>query len=363
MASLVHHGISPAESSTFLDINMDFLQDLDINGPEYQFIFQTPDNNTPLTVAGSVSGPNSRTHPFLDGYENLQPETLGLSGDMDPYLLQRYQSDEHGTFKFKQLAIRSVKNSPPVQFLVPQPSLFAQIRKEAGHTSTPISVQRAGLEKAISQTMGRRLVSLYERFIAPHYPIFSTESPPDPAVSAPCLLAAIYSTALPFAMYDDQLCIDMAYDSPDAEDLAHLMNSAIAFDVHSPNIATVQTLFLLVVKPSSSPLVSDASYRWTTMGTLVSAATNIGLHLDPSFWNIPSSQVAARRRLSFFIFAIDKWLAAALGRPPHVNRANWLVDAITTQDEHSSGLDASQWTNILAFSALTSCLANTLDQL
>ncbi|KAL9567829.1 hypothetical protein ACKAV7_008132 [Fusarium commune] len=355
--------VSPTGTGTFPDINMDFLQDLDMDGPEYQFMFQTPDNNRPSTTAESTDGPYSKVYPLLDGHENLHPETLGLSGDMDPYLLQRYQSDEHGTFKFKQLAIRSVNNNLPVQFLISQPSLFGQSRKEAGHTGASISSQRVELEKAVSQNMGKRLISLYNRFIAPHYPIFSTESHPDPATSVPCLLAAIYSIALPFAMYDEQLCIDMAYDSPDAEDLAHLINTAVAFDIHSPNLATVQTLFLLITRPSSNPLVSDASYRWTTMGTLVSAATNIGLHLDPSLWNIPSAQIAARRRLSFFVYALDRWLAAALGRPPHINRANWLVDELSAQDEHSAGLDASQWADIRAFSALTACLSDALDRL
>ncbi|KAF9767629.1 hypothetical protein IL306_015175 [Fusarium sp. DS 682] len=342
---------------------MDFLQDLDIDGPEYQFMFQTPDNNAPSTAAESTDGSYSKIYPLLDGHENMHPETLGLSGDMDPYLLQRYRSDEHGTFKFKQLAIRSVNNTLPVQFLISQPSLFAQSRKEAAHSGVSISAQRAELEKAVSQNMGKRLISLYMRFIALHYPIFPSDSPSNPTTSTPCLLAAIYSISLPFAMYDDQLCIDMAYDSPDAEDLAPLINTAIAFDIHSPNITTVQTLFLLIARPSSNPLVSDASYRWTTMGTLVLAAVNIGLHLDPSLWNIPLAQICARRRLSFFIFALDKWLAAALGRPPHINRANWLVDELIAQDERASGLDESQWADIMSFSALTSSLASTLDRL
>ncbi|KAF4339338.1 transcriptional regulatory [Fusarium beomiforme] len=355
--------ISPTGTGAFPDISMNFLQDLDIDGPEYQFMFQTPDNNPPSTTAESSDGLQSSIYPLLDGHENLHPETLGLSGEMDPYLLQRYQSDEHGTFKFKQLAIRSVSNTQPIQFLVSQPSLFAQSRKETGHSGVSISAQRAELEKAVSQDRGKRLISLYMRFIAPHYPIISKESLPDPATSAPCLLAAIYSISLPFAMYDDQLCIDMAYDSPDVQDLAQLINNAIAFDIHSPNIVTVQTLFLLIVRPSLNPLVSDASYRWTTMGTLVSAAVNVGLHLDPSLWNIPLTQSSARRRLSFFIFALDKWLAASLGRPPHINRENWLVDELIAQDESGSGLDASSWEDMMAFSALTTCLASALDRL
>ncbi|KAF5538615.1 transcriptional regulatory [Fusarium napiforme] len=322
---------------------MDFLQDLDMDGPEYRFMFQTPDDHAPSTVAGSVNGSHRNTYPLLDGMKIF---TLKRLGSVEIWTLICFSD-------INQMST----------FLISQPSLFAQSRKESGHTGASISSQRAELEKAISPNMGKRLISLYNRFIAPHYPIFSTESLPDPATSAPCLLAAIYSIALPFAMYDDQLCIDMAYDSPDAEDLAHLINTAVAFDIHSPNIATVQTLFLLIVRPSSNPLVSDASYRWTTMGTLVSASTNIGLHLDPSLWNIPSAQIAARRRMSFFIFTMDRWLAAALGRPPHINRENWLVGELSAQDELASGLDASQWTRIMSFSALTSCLGNTLGRL
>ncbi|KAF5679599.1 transcriptional activator of allantoin GABA catabolic [Fusarium heterosporum] len=298
-----------------------------------------------------------------DGHENLNPETLGLSGDMDPYLLQRYQADDHGTFKFKQLAIRSVNNDPPVQFLISQQSLFAQSRREAGHPSISKSELRKDLEKVVPQSMGNRLIHLYMRFVAPHYPIFSSDLPPDPTSSEPGLLAAIYSISFPFAMYDDKLCIDMAYESPDPKDLADLINTAVSSDLHSPTLATVQTLFLVAVRPPPNPLVSDASYRWAVMGMLASTAVNLGLHLNPSLWNIPPAQIYLRRRLSFFIFALDKWLAAALGRAPQINRDNWLVDQLSSQDEHSCGLDAEKWADIINFAALTPCLTSTLSRL
>ncbi|KAF4959116.1 hypothetical protein FSARC_10829 [Fusarium sarcochroum] len=318
---------SPASTSAFPDISMQFLQDLDMDADEYRFMFQTPDNNNdpPSTASGSGDVSSNKAYPLLDGHENLNPETLGLTGDMDPYLLQRYLTDEHGSFKFKQLVIRSVNNSPPVQFLVSQPPLFSRSRQETGHQSRPTFELRKELEKVVPQNIGRRLLGLYKRFLTPHYPIFSDESPPDPATSPPCLLAAIYSISLPFAMYDDQLCIDMAYDSPDYKDLSDLINVSVASDIHSPTIATVQTLFLLVARPSSNPLVSDASYRWTTMGTLVSTAVNIGLHLDPNLWNIPLAQACARRRLSFFIFALDKCSLRSLARVKDPEDVNSIV--------------------------------------
>lgn len=360
---------SPTAIDPFQSIDMQFLQDFDMDGLGSQFMFQTSDYDPPIVESALLpeselahNSPSS-IRPELDGQPGFHPETLGLTGDMDPHLLRHYQTDEHGTLKFKQLAIRTVRDDPPVQFLISHPSLFGQSRQEAGHQPVQVSDARRELEKILPDNIGKGLMRLYQRFIAPHYPIFSDEEQPDPSTSPPCLLAAIYSISLPFAKYDDQLCIDMAYDSPRAEDLAGLINAAVATDIHSPTIATVQTLFLLVVRPSSNPLISDASYRWTTMGMLVSAAINVGLQLDPQRWNIPLGQVHARRRLSFLVYALDKWLAAALGRPPYVNRENWLVDELTIQDSHSSGLGPSSWADLMAFSTLTSYLPSILSRL
>ncbi|GKU22414.1 unnamed protein product [Fusarium langsethiae] len=354
---------SPASIGPFSNIDMQFFQDLNIDNAEYQFMFQTPNNNSLTMKTGSADNPSGSLYPLLDGNQDLPPEILGATGDMDPYLLRHYQTDDHGTLKFKQLAIRSVSRNPPVQFLISHASLFMQSRQEAGHQPVRTSDARQQLEKTIPQNIGKTLIRLYQRFIAPHYPIFSEESLPDPVMSSPCLLAAIYSISLPFAMYDDQLCIDMAYDSPNAKNLAGLINTGLASDIHSPTIATVQTLLLLVVRPSSNPLVSDSSYRWTNMGMLVSSAINIGLQLDPTHWNIPLAQAYARRRLSFYIYALDKWLAASLGKTPYISRSNWLVDELTVEDSHSSSLDDSQWTHIMTFSAITTHLAESLDRL
>ncbi|KAF7554201.1 hypothetical protein G7Z17_g3066 [Cylindrodendrum hubeiense] len=360
--------------TAFPDMNMQFLDDLDMDGSEYQFMFRTPHSPASnISVAGDFSAtsqspptwlPADASDILLDGTGSLNPETLGLTGDMDPYLLRRYQTDERGTFKFKQLAVHSVhQDSVPVQFLISQPALFARSREEAGHDVVPDDELKVELEKEVSVAMGKRLIALYQKFIAPHYPIFSTQLLPDPASTPAHLLAAIYSITFPFAMYDDQLCIDLAYDSPPYEPLSRIINTALAADLHSPNIALVQTLLLIVGRPSSNPLVSDASYRWSMLGMLVASAVNIGLHLDPSAWRISSCQISQRRRLSFAIYATDTWLAASLGRPPYINDANWLVTSSRATDDHCSGLSPEQWTNMLDFSSLTSVLASTLSRL
>ncbi|KAM5350232.1 hypothetical protein ACJ41O_006737 [Fusarium nematophilum] len=321
-------------------MSMQFLHDLDIDGSEYQFMFRTPGSPASSPESASVSwlaasnrpdDPSDPANTLLDGLNGLNPETLGLTGDMDPYLLQRYKADDRGIFKFKQLAIHRVqRNDHPTHFLVSQPSLFSRSREEAGHKAIPESELRRELEAHIPQAMGKRLIALCQQFIAPHYPVFSTESLPDPASSPPHLLAAIYSICFPFAMYDDQLCIDLAYDSPPYEPLAHIINAAVAADLHSPTLGTVQALFLLVARSSSNPLVSDASYRWNLMGTLVSAAWEAMLE----FLTLTSVLASTLSKLYSLqavhsllqspgdVAGISSDLISTLGPKPNSNRGN-----------------------------------------
>lgn len=370
----------PSAGSGFPDMGMDFLYDPAMDGSEYQFMFRTPRSpasnmshaghslkSAPIRTASPArSQPSWRStnDVYLDDAETTNSEILGLSGDMDPYLLQRYQTDEAGVFKFKQLAIHSVQDTPiPLQFLVSRPSIFAQSRQETGHVSADQAQLRFDLEQIVSVEMGSRLIKLYEKFIAPQYPIFSTQAPPDAALSPVHLLAAIYSIAFPFYIHDDRLCIDLAYDSLPHSALGLLINRALAQELHSPSLAGVQALILVVARPSSNHLISDASYRWAMLGLTVASAMNVGIHLDPSSWKIAPWQAAQRRRVSASIYTLDRWLAASLGRPPHIDEANWMVTSACSADYLDSGLTTNQSMQALDFSALTRTLSKTLSQL
>ena len=345
------------------EMALQFLDDLDLESSDYHFMFRTPRSPS---LAMQYEAPPGALNPrgiSLDD-PNLRPQILGLSGDMDPFLLQRYRTDEMGNFKFKQLSIQSVQQDPfPVHFLTSHPSLFTRSRIEAGHQSCPDEESRSNLEAIISPEMGKRLIALYQKFIAPQYPIFSTEQLPDPASAPPSLLAAIYAIAFSFATYDDQLCIDFAYDSPPFESLSRIIESTLSAELHSPSLSLVQSLVLVAARPSADPHVSDASFRWSTLSMLIAAAVNVGLHLDPSGWQILPWQISQRRRLSFVIYSLDRWLAATLGRPPNISESNWLVTSIQATDELCSGLSDAQWNELLIYSSLTSILAKTLSNL
>ncbi|KAE9567120.1 hypothetical protein CGMCC3_g16733 [Colletotrichum fructicola] len=306
-----------------------------------------------------ASAPNS-------GYPaGANPQLMGLSSDMDPLLIRHYRFDEMGMFAFKELAIHSVQHSPlPCQFLISQQSLFSRRREEeAGLSKGYEDSFREELQQVIPLDVGRRLVRLFYQFIHPKWPIFSESHPLDPESAPLCLVAATYAISLPFAVHDDKLSVDVAYDKPPYAELSRIIEKSLAYEMHSPTLAIVQALLLLVLRPSSDPMVADTASRWDLLGRLTSCATTLGLHLDPSRWSMASWQISHRRRLSFIIYATDKWLACGLGRPPLIHEDNWLVTTLRYDDFSDSGLDAPAQNHLINFSAITRTLASTLSKL
>ncbi|KAF1849643.1 uncharacterized protein K460DRAFT_360504 [Cucurbitaria berberidis CBS 394.84] len=318
-----------------------------------------------VEVQGTSDWPDTKPiETQLDANDSLSPQALGLSGDMDPYLLQNYRYDLSGTFQFKQLNIHSVsQGSVPTQFLLSQPGLFSLSRQEMGLSQISSEISRGKLELLVSADTGIRLIALFRRFILPQYPIFSDSLFPDPQASPPYLLAAIYLVAQPFARFDDVLSIELAYETLNNQALFRLVDEALQYEAHNPNLSLVQTLLLLVLRPSTNPLVLESSFKWSLHGALVSASQTLGLHYDPSLWNIAQWQIALRRRLSSTIFALDKWLASSLGRPPLITRDSWLVTSLTAADGYASSMSLGLWSEHIYYAKLGPLLGDVLLKL
>ncbi|KAK2767171.1 cytochrome p450 monooxygenase [Colletotrichum kahawae] len=339
----------------------------DTTQSEFEAMFRSPRPPDSLSVAAvETETPNIRITSAPDaGYlEGANPQLMGLSSDMDPLLVRHYRFNDMGMFGFKELAIHSVQEFPvPCQFLISQQSLFSRRREEAGLSKVQNDSLREELQKVIPFDVGRRLVRLFYQFIHPKWPIFSESHPLEPDSAPVCLVAATYAISLPFAVHDDKLSVDVAYDKPPYAELSRVIDESITYEMHSPTLGIVQTLLLLILRPSSDPLVADAAHRWDLLGRLASCATTLGLHLDPSRWAIPSWQIAYRRRLSFIVYAIDKWLACGLGRPSLIHEDNWLVTTLEYNDLSDSSLDAPAQSHLMDLSAITRLLVLTLSKL
>ncbi|KAJ8117656.1 hypothetical protein OPT61_g1205 [Boeremia exigua] len=300
----------------------------------------------------------------LDANNSLHPQALGHSGDMDPYLLQKYRYDLSGAFKFKQLSIHSVSNGTvPTQFLLSEPRLFAHSRVEMGLPHTSSDPSRNELESLVSVETGQRLIALFRRLVLPQCPIFSDRLFPDPQSSPPYLLAALYIVAQPFAKLDDVLSIELAYENLNTQGLFKIVNEALQWEAHNPSLSVVQTMLLLILRPSTDPLVLESSLKWSLHGTLVATCQTLGLHHNPSSWSITPWQISLRRRISSIVFSLDKWLASSLGRPPLITRDTWLVTSPTAADGYASSMSPEVWSQYLCYAKLGPLLGDVLFRL
>lgn len=285
-------------------------------------------------------------------------QLCGLSGDMDPYLLDKYCFDPGShSMVFKKLAVRSVtRGIHPVQFLV-------TIDQQTEDRALLLDEQRIELEGLVSPEIGSRLIDLYFRFIYPQLPVLSPTDKPDVLQSPPFLLAAVYVVAQAFSSFDDVLCIQTLYDEPPLSKLIAIARDATSAGGDTPTIAHLQAELLLLLAPPENPVMPNTSGRWSQLGSVVTMAQCLGLFHDPGHWNIAAEEIRLRRRLSWAVRLADSWLSAALGRAPLIATSNWLVLGLTPDDFGETAIDRIAARTYRKFVDLTMILIAVLEGL
>ncbi|KAL4744048.1 fungal-specific transcription factor domain-containing protein [Aspergillus similis] len=283
------------------------------------------------TYQPSLLLPNLEGAPrSLDNLPDVTAQLCGLTGDMDPYVLQHYKFDANSEFAFSKLTIRRVQESAvPVQFLLSKQELAAESQAEA---ELHQHLEPIDLSAVVPPEIGGRLIRLFFRFIQPQFPLLYEDSPPNPGSTPTHLLAAIYCIAQPFAPFDDCLCVELAYTPLSAQALLNMAWRSLNQSLSQPTISSVQAAIILLLRQPTNQLVLDSAWKWTLLGMTVSMAQTLGLHLDPHTWNLPESETVLRRRLSWLIYTVDKWLAFSFGRPSHISKDDWLVTEISESD-------------------------------
>ena len=341
----------------FNDFGNDFI--------DQQMIFESPntdlwgsDNGVSLPSAQHISGDSAE---LQDCDPNVCVQVLSESADMSTSLVRHYRYDQHGRYRFKELVVQAVtENRDAVHFLVSPRTLARDGKQKDGPWQREAEQLRADLSKIVAPDVGSRLIMLCHQHICPQYPIFSSQQWPNPDTSFTGLLAAIYMAVQPFIKFDDRLAVDLVYEAPQSSALSKIVQRSLELFINTPDLSTIQTLILMVLQPSSNPVVSDGSLKGAYMGLLVAAAQTLGLHLNPTGWTIPAWQISLRRRLAHIVYSTDKWLACGLGRPPLLHADNWLVTSLSMDDSLDSGLETVMWLEQMRYSELCEILDEVL---
>lgn len=116
------------------------------------------------------------------------------------------------------------------------------------------------------------------------------------------------------------------YDLPHSEEqLWKLCWEEIQRELHVPRLAVLQACLLLLERKFRFDLIADSPFRWSLLGTTVSLAQTLGLHIDPTDWKIPDWEKRMRKRLFWATFVQDKWIALTMGRPSHLKREDFNI--------------------------------------
>ncbi|EFQ35092.1 fungal specific transcription factor domain-containing protein [Colletotrichum graminicola M1.001] len=296
----------------------------------------------------------------LDATPGYNAQAIGLSGESDPYLLHLYRFDEKNECTFQQLRIRNVglNDGTPTQFMLQNNSLARKAQPEglAGGESD----LRSEVADMIPEGVGKRLINLFWRYVQPYFPILSREqviqeTDTKPSSLPVCLLAAIYGHALPFCVFDDKLCVDVD-TLPSADRLFKLAWMAALSLFHTPSLAVVQTMLLMIQRRPTNKHVADTPFKWVMLADTVALAQCLGLNLDPTDWSIPSWEKRLRRRLAWAVIVQDQWLSLNFGRSSHIQECDWDVSSLRADDFESMPEvdgDAPAFNHFLQLASLT----------
>jgi hypothetical protein len=137
----------------------------------------------------------------------------------------------------------------------------------------------------------------------------------------------------------------------------------ISASMHRPTISIIQAGLILLLKSPLDRFALDRPFKWSLLGSIISMAQTLGLHLDSDTWRIPYYEIQLRQRLSWMIFVTDKWLALSFGCPANLNGDNWSILQINTKPGPNSIIKAKESPQIMQLSRLTTILSSVLQEL
>ncbi|UNI15875.1 hypothetical protein JDV02_002362 [Purpureocillium takamizusanense] len=182
---------------------------------------------------------------------------------------------------------------------------------------------------------GENLIRLYFRHVHPIFPIvskvrFLRRYQADKKSIPACLRGAIYALASVFWSYDGALRgTPASFQQYELVDYAH---QALRREIENPNLFVLQACLLLIHVTPPTIDSMEAPTTWTFAAQATACAQMIGLHLEPSQWNINATEKHLRRKLWWATFYSDCWSSICFGNPPHIACTSYNTAPLTMED-------------------------------
>ncbi|GIZ36697.1 hypothetical protein CKM354_000016500 [Cercospora kikuchii] len=190
----------------------------------------------------------------------------------------------------------------------------------------PGKTQLAAMQQLLDISTRDELVSLYSRFVHPHFPIVdmhAVRSNADSVTST--LLCYIYMLALPLWHKSPLLA---GRQPPNFGRVVNLATAALQSDFLVPTTSTITAAVLdLLGRP-----VRTVTTNILTTGKMVALAHSMGLHRDSSRWSASQEEKSLRKRLWWSVVIHDCWGSYAHGTPPIISSDRYDVVVLDPAD-------------------------------
>ncbi|THY34788.1 hypothetical protein D6D01_01889 [Aureobasidium pullulans] len=266
--------------------------------------------------------------------ESLLKKTLGLQnkhhahfvGLTEPFSFPRF-SLTLGTFQ------KSTQGGAVIVRKVDDFNAFT-IREDQGTIGYDTEQSRVDAIQQLVEPHGKALIDLYFRIVHPSFPIlhkgvFLEKYARSYREFSPALLAAVYLLTTNYWRCSPALATK---PKPDACLLHKLATESYDLTIYRPKLSSVQAGLLLAQYECFDSDVMSCGSRGRLTAQLVSMSHTLGLHMDPSRWDIPDWEISLRCRLAWAIYMQDKWVALIEGRPALLTDRDWIVPAVQHRD-------------------------------
>lgn len=197
--------------------------------------------------------------------------------------------------------------------------MFARVRRRPVGQAPNQSVAsgKCLIIERIIEPFGDELIDTYFRRANACFPLLDEGSFRDqfrrqPAHISPALLASVYAHALTFWSQPRRAA---GRHCPDSRFVWNQATDALYSELQlCPGMSTVVAVLLDVGGRPSTSLVGNG----VLVGSAVSIAHGLGLHRDPSGWDMSEPEKRIRVQIWWALLVHDRWFSLAYGTPPHI---------------------------------------------
>lgn len=269
----------------------------------------------------------------LEDNLNQTAHSMGLSAEQDTGLLASFRSavmneSDRVDAHIVQIFAGDLGGSrPPVHFSILHDE-FAPLDNTARQASSD------RIEAAVCRSADD-LVRLYFQHVHPVYPLlpktrFLRAYHEDKTNIPASLRGAVYGLASNFWLRDPATSTRILEFNQ--HELFEDALVSLQRELHGPNLWTLQACLLLIHENPAENATMETPRVWTLSSQAVACAQMIGLHRDPTLWNIAPWEKHLRKKLFWATFAADAWSSVCHGNPPHLYRESFTTPPLTMQD-------------------------------